>query len=113
VSPASPLRFDAPTLADAFGLPGPRARPVPPPLPGDLAGLLPLLAHDLTRAQIGAIVHLSESGVGKRLRHLYAALDVHSRAGAVFAAVECGLLREPDGAPSPCGASRADRGRGR
>jgi DNA-binding NarL/FixJ family response regulator len=93
-SPTVPLRFDAPTLADALGLP--RHRPTPPPaLPDGLTALLPLLADNLTARQIARHLTLSEPAVKHRLRRLYTLLGVHNRVGAVCAAMVYGLLEAP------------------
>jgi DNA-binding NarL/FixJ family response regulator len=89
--PGAPLVLDAPTLADAFGMPRRR----PPALPADLAVLLPLLADALSAKQIAARLVLSESAVKTRIGRLYGALHVHNRVGAVCAALACGLLDTP------------------
>jgi len=84
-----PLRLDAPTLAEAFGIP---LSPRPCGIPAHLARLLPLLAENLTQDQIAARLGLSSEGVRSRLRRLYPLLGVHSRLGAVRAALGLGLL---------------------
>jgi DNA-binding NarL/FixJ family response regulator len=90
--PGAPLVLDAPTLADAFGLPRRR----PPALPADLAVLLPLPADALSAKQIAARLALSESATKTRIGRLYACLHVHNRVGAVCAALACGLIDPPN-----------------
>jgi len=93
--PGAPLVLPGATLAEALGG-QPHRRP--PVLDPSLAVLLPLLAVNLTQAQIGARLHLSESAVKHRARRLYAGLGVTNRVGAVTAALACGLIEQPGGA---------------
>ena len=88
--PGAPLVLPGATLAEAVG----RLHRKAPALPPGLTTLLPLLAANLTQAQIGARLHLSESAVKHRVGRLYAALGVHNRVGAVASALACGLLPE-------------------
>lgn len=90
--PGAPLVLPGATLAEALGVPGHRRAPALDPR---LAVLLPLLAADLTQAQIGARLCVSVSTVKHRARRLYAALGVSNRVGAVAEALACGLIGRP------------------
>ena len=90
--PGAPLILPGATLAEALGG---QPHPRPPVLDPSLAVLLPLLAANLTQAQIGARLRLSESAVKHRARRLYAALGASNRVGAVTAALACGLIETP------------------
>jgi len=92
--PGASLVLPGATLAEALGGQPHRKPPVLDPC---LAVLLPLLAADLTQAQIGARRRLSEAAVKHRARRLYAALGVTNRVGAVTAALACGLIEQPGG----------------
>lgn len=87
--PGAPLVLDAPTLAQAYGL---EITPRAADIPAHLARLLPMLAANLTRAQIAARLGLRQGGVDARMKRLYALLGAHSRTGAVRTALEIGLL---------------------
>ncbi|HZP54975.1 LuxR C-terminal-related transcriptional regulator [Actinocrinis sp.] len=94
--PGAPLILPGATLAEALGR-QPHRKPAA--LDPRLAALLPLLAANLTQAQIGARLALSPSAVKHRARRLYTALGVSNRVGAVTAALACGLIEEPGSEP--------------
>lgn len=92
--PGAPLILPGATLAEALG----RRRRKPPTLDPALAVLLPLLAANLTQAEIGRRLFLSPAAVKHRARRLYTALGATNRVGAVTAAIGYGLLPEHGGA---------------
>ncbi len=74
------------------------------------ARVLALLPTHLSHREIGEQLFVSTNTVRTHLRHLYAKLDVTTRADAVARAEELGLLprrrdRRPPGSPHPCDAA--------
>jgi len=91
--PGAPLVLDAPTLAEAFGIPLAARKPHPT---GPQAEALALAAQGLTYRQIGRRLFLTEVSVRKRMVRAFRALGIHSKAAAVRAGVESGIL-DPTG----------------
>ena len=87
--PGAPLRLNAETLADAFGITIP---PHAADVPAHLARLLPLLAQGLHRDQIAAQLGISPAAAGSRIARLYRLLGAHNRVQAIRTAHEIGIL---------------------
>jgi DNA-binding NarL/FixJ family response regulator len=76
-----------------------RPAPIPSTDPAARFGLTPreaevlvLVARGLSNRQIANMLVISEKTAGVHVSHIYAKLDVHSRAAATAAAHEVGLL---------------------
>lgn len=85
---ATPLRFDAPTLAAAFGIPLTPRRQLTP----TQAATLALVADGMSYRQIAHRQRLTEGGVRNRMSRAFRILGVHGKAAAVRAGVETGIL---------------------
>jgi DNA-binding NarL/FixJ family response regulator len=84
-----------PTLARADAVAARLATPAPPRLPAGLSEreveVLRLVARGMTNAEIADALFVSHRTVTTHLTHVFAKLDVTSRAGATRFAVEHGL----------------------
>ena len=72
--------------------PAPDAKPLQEPLSDSELRVLRYLPTNLQAREIGAELFVSVNTIRTHMRHLYAKLDVHTRADAVERARELGLL---------------------
>lgn len=71
------------------------AAEIPPPtrpLSERERSILVLLARDFSNAEISGALHLSEKTIKNHLYRIFRVLDVGSRTGAIFAALDLGVI---------------------